>query len=422
MEIRQRKDRKKDEEDTDGADTDGPSTYANVGEDDVKKAEKKPRKILTRAIFGFVMIGVFLVVLNAGHIFLCMIIMLLQALVFRELVTVRYIAAQEKSIPLFRSTQWLWFSVAIFYTYGDFLRDFCLSHQCPPRLEYLTSWVPLASMLLYSAVFCVSILSLKRGLYRYQVSVLTWTVVILCICILQAKYVGHNIFNGLFWFFFPCSLVICNDTMAYFCGMFFGRKFIKAPFLKLSPNKTWEGFIGAGLLTCIFGFFFSGYLACFPWLICPVSDIHLVPEPLDCSPHYVFKMQQLQMPIAVRELFPYASFFKITAMPIQGHAISIALFVSVVAPFGGFLASAIKRAYKIKDFDSIIPGHGGFMDRLDCQFITALFTWVYFNTFIRPKLMAIENILATISSLELEEQIDLYRNLGKHISSLGVKV
>lgn len=60
-----------------------------------------------------------------------------------------------------------------------------------------------------------------------------------------------------------------------------------------------------------------------------------------------------------------------------------AMFASVIAPFGGFYASAIKRTYNLKDFDSVIPGHGGVMDRMDCQLITALFTSVYYTTFIR---------------------------------------
>jgi hypothetical protein len=55
--------------------------------------------------------------------------------------------------------------------------------------------------------------------------------------------------------------------------------------------------------------------------------------------------------------------------PVQIHTLSLAMFASFVAPFGGFLASAIKRAYGIKNFDSIIPGHGGVMDRFDCQLL-----------------------------------------------------
>ena len=68
---------------------------------------------------------------------------------------------------------------------------------------------------------------------------------------------------------------------------------------------------------------------------------------------------------------------QITVLPFQLHSIPLSLFASVMAPFGGFLASGIKRAYKIKDFDSFIPGHGGIMDRMDCQFLMALCTWVH---------------------------------------------
>lgn len=77
------------------------------------------------------------------------------------------------------------------------------------------------------------------------------------------------------------------------------------------------------------------------------------------------------------------AFLSITVAPIQLHAVLMATFTSVIAPFGGYWASAIKRAYGIKDFDSIIPGHGGVTDRMDCQFITALFVSVHYNTFIR---------------------------------------
>ena len=55
------------------------------------------------------------------------------------------------------------------------------------------------------------------------------------------------------------------------------------------------------------------------------------------------------------------------AVCLQLHAISLALFASVIAPFGGFFASGFKRSFKIKDFGDSIPGHGGMTDRMDCQ-------------------------------------------------------
>jgi CDP-diglyceride synthetase len=55
-----------------------------------------------------------------------------------------------------------------------------------------------------------------------------------------------------------------------------------------------------------------------------------------------------------------------------------------VAPFGGFLASIVKRAYGKKDFSNLIAGHGGFIDRLDCQIITAPFVYLYVRRFVQP--------------------------------------
>lgn len=55
------------------------------------------------------------------------------------------------------------------------------------------------------------------------------------------------------------------------------------------------------------------------------------------------------------------------------HGLAYGVFASLLAPFGGFYASAIKRAYKIKDFDSLFPGHGGVMDRFDCQLFMVIY-------------------------------------------------
>lgn len=57
---------------------------------------------------------------------------------------------------------------------------------------------------------------LSLFLLTMQVGQLTWTIVTICMIVAQVKFIAHNIFNGIFWFFFPASLVICNDISAYF--------------------------------------------------------------------------------------------------------------------------------------------------------------------------------------------------------------
>ena len=51
--------------------------------------------------------------------------------------------------------------------------------------------------------------------------------------------------------------VMINDVMAYVFGKTFGR----TQLIKLSPNKTWEGFIGGGISTIIFAMFVSNHFS-----------------------------------------------------------------------------------------------------------------------------------------------------------------
>lgn len=52
---------------------------------------------------------------------------------------------------------------------------------------------------------------------------LTWTALILVVVVAQLKFVVYMVHEGLFWFLFPVSLVIANDTFAYFCGIALGK-------------------------------------------------------------------------------------------------------------------------------------------------------------------------------------------------------
>ncbi|KAL3907544.1 MAG: hypothetical protein SGARI_003489, partial [Bacillariaceae sp.] len=129
------------------------------------------------------------------------------------------------------------------------------------------------------------------------------------------------------WIFVPALYMIINDTMAYVGGQLIG----KHPLLpSISPKKTWEGFVVAAASTVGVA-----------WWLGTTNKLDGV------------------------ELFQKLY----TLDKIDGLA--LAVFCSLVAPFGGFLASIIKRAYGQKDFGALLPGHGGLVDRLDCQMLLA---------------------------------------------------
>ena len=111
--------------------------------------------------------------------------------------------------------------------------------------------------------------------------------------------------------------------------------------------------------------------------------------------------------------------------PIQFHAIIFAIFSSLIAPFGGFFASGVKRAFKMKDFADTIPGHGGLTDRMDCQLLMGIFAYLYTTSFVlqgnayqsgRSATLSLESILdAIIHNLSPEQQLDLFHSIKTYL-------
>lgn len=102
--------------------------------------------------------------------------------------------------------------------------------------------------------------------------------------------------------------------------------------------------------------------------------------------------------------------------PIQLHSILLSVFASVIGPFGGFFASGFKRAFKVKDFSDSIPGHGGVTDRVDCQFMMGLFSYVYFISFIKDFQTSVGQILQlAIDGLTTEDQLQLFHSLKAYL-------
>jgi phosphatidate cytidylyltransferase len=109
-------------------------------------------------------------------------------------------------------------------------------------------------------------------------------------------------------------------------------------------------------------------------------------------------------------------------LPIQLHAIIFGLFASLIAPFGGFFASGVKRAFDIKDFSDSIPGHGGLTDRMDCQFIMGVFASIYYSSFIGSvKDVSVGAALEfALHNLNSDEILELYHGLGEYLSQQGL--
>jgi phosphatidate cytidylyltransferase len=131
-----------------------------------------------------------------------------------------------------------------------------------------------------------------------------------------------------------CLLIVCvqfSDIIAYVCGKWFGSRKL---FPNTSPNKTLGGHLGALLITAPF----AAYLG-----------------------HLVFRGTPLDMPARLAVL---------------------GLIVAVGGQVGDLVLGSIKRDIGIKDMASTLPGHGGFLDRVNSLMLVAPAAFHYINVFV----------------------------------------
>lgn len=174
---------------------------------------------------------------------------------------------------------------------------------------------------------------------------------------------------GIAWLLYPALLVVVNDTMAYVFGVLLGNNKLLP---RLSPKKTVEGFIGAA-----------------------ISTVGISIPLLKFFVSYIGKKSDGDLSVCY-EKFSSVLSNRNGGNSLVKHAVVMALYTSIISPFGGFLASAVKRAHGAKDFGSLIPGHGGVVDRFDCQVVTAPFVFLYLKSCLVDNGVAadvIENIM-----------------------------
>jgi phosphatidate cytidylyltransferase len=177
--------------------------------------------------------------------------------------------------------------------------------------------------------------------------------------------------------------------------------------------------VGAWIFTVLFGFGLTNVLMRSKYFICPVTDLGAnIFTGLDCDPNPVFIAHTYQLPF-IPQHFTFLP-TKITVAPMQFHILAMATFASLIAPFGGFFASGLKRTFNIKDFGDSIPGHGGMTDRMDCQFIMGFFAFMYYQSFIAVYKASVGSVIETaITGLSTEEQIEVIKGLSKYLYNQG---
>jgi len=143
---------------------------------------------------------------------------------------------------------------------------------------------------------------------------------------------------------FTLLVVWSGDIFAYFIGKLLGRHRMSP---QISPNKTWEGAVASILASVIIG---TLWLQHAEGISSRLLHVGLI-ERRD-------GMWGLQQPSLV---------------PI----ILLAAIVNIAAQLGDLVESLIKRGAGVKDSGSILPGHGGMLDRIDAMLFAVPVVWAY---------------------------------------------
>jgi phosphatidate cytidylyltransferase len=149
-------------------------------------------------------------------------------------------------------------------------------------------------------------------------------------CLLFIRLLSEEA-HGMFLMVFTLTIIWVGDAGAYFIGTKLG-KHLMAP--KISPKKTWEGFIGGLICSGLIGF---------------------------AAP---FVYEFIYVSIWGAAIETNKLFFAITAV-----------ICSALGVVGDFSASLVKRQCAVKDFGNIMPGHGGVLDRFDSVLFAAPFMY-----------------------------------------------
>ena len=214
-------------------------------------------------------------------------------------------------------------AVYLFFAFAGFCADYVPSRAFVP---YLVSVV----YLLVSELYLKKADPLKNWAYAFA----SQMYIALGFSLLSVLAFQYDALSGRVQFepIYPLSVFLflwTSDTGAYVCGSLLHRRFPAKLFERISPNKSWVGSIGGGLLCLVVG----GVLA------------HFFPDKLTLA-----------------------------------GWLGLGLTVCVFGTWGDLVESLLKRQLGIKDSGHMLPGHGGMLDRFDSSLLAIPAAVLYLYT------------------------------------------
>lgn len=228
------------------------------------------------------------------------------------------------------------FLILIAFAYADY----SLRIQHPWLIDLLQSWTVLLALSLIFGIPVVFRREMRMALVASASS--AFGVFYIAAPLAVLILLRQNPYTGLFLIFTFFS-VWAGDIAAFYVGRTLGRHKL-APIV--SPNKTWEGAIASVVASVAVSFLVFHFEA-------PLAGMFTTPTaylytPLTNSPH------------------------------LSGiHMVLIGVVTNIAAQFGDLFESAIKRGAQVKDSGSLLPGHGGILDRIDALLFAIPAVWYY---------------------------------------------
>ncbi len=248
-------------------------------------------------------------------------------------------------------SQWLFGALVIFMMVGMMSEFYTITMG--DRYKVSRSLAILAGVVLFCLIYLAAA-------YQMPVKYVALSIVPVMVVMINSLYVEDktdyskfsNLYTGLIYIAVPLALsnlvafrnghfsglllvsffvlIWSSDIGAYVFGMAFGQKHGKKLFPSVSPKKTWIGFWG-GMLFAIM------------------------------AAHILNLTGMLSLPMF--------------------HSVMLAIVMDVAGVYGDLFESQWKRIYDIKDSGSIIPGHGGLLDRFDSTLLAMPVGALYLSLF-----------------------------------------